>query len=41
MICPFCGQELEPDSDYPKDLLCGYCEKAFDRDTMEEIPWNP
>lgn len=39
--CPVCHGELVPDSEYPNDLLCGTCEKAFDKATMEEIPWNP
>jgi hypothetical protein len=32
--CPVCKGDLEPDSDYPNDLLCGKCEKVFDRETM-------
>lgn len=39
--CPVCGRFLEPDSEYPNDLLCGHCEKAFDKTTLEEIQWNP
>lgn len=40
-FCPGCKEMLEPDSEYPDDLLCGKCERAFDAATMEEIPWNP
>lgn len=35
--CPVCGGPLEPDTDYPEDLLCGKCEKVFDAQTLEFV----
>jgi hypothetical protein len=32
--CPICDSDLEPDSEYPDDLLCGNCNKVFDRETL-------
>ena len=39
--CPVCHDFLTPDTDYPNDLLCGKDAIAFDRETLEEIPWSP
>ena len=35
--CPSCGGILEPDSEYPDDLLCGFCEYVFDRETLDFV----
>lgn len=35
--CPECHGDLEPDSDYPDDLLCGNCHKVFDAKTLEFV----
>jgi len=35
--CPECGGILTEDSDYPKDLLCGHCNKVFDATTLEFV----
>jgi hypothetical protein len=35
--CPECGGNLTEDSDYPKDLLCGHCNKVFDAATLEFV----
>ena len=35
--CPSCGNDLVPDSEYPDDLLCGNCNKVFDRVTLEFV----
>lgn len=32
--CPVCGKNLEPDVEYPNDLLCERCCKVFDRGTL-------
>lgn len=35
--CPCCGGEMTPDSDYPDDLLCGFCEYVYDRETLDFV----
>lgn len=36
-ICPECNGILDPDCDYPNDLICGECNKVFDAETLEFV----